>query len=297
MQNKLSVREAINYLWSSPNKWGRIVTWIAAAIAIEGVSIGLQVLANVPIIGIILFCVIYPFWLVFSFLAAFYIYGYTLEVMKIGRAGSKELPEVFKDMKSRLGEGGKLYLIYLVYSLPLVFVYTILILLAIVPFILFNESTSEPNTIAILLMILLGVVMVLALIVATMAVVFAYQASIYRYISDNNLGQAFQFGKVFQVLKRGIKEQLIYTLKGFGLSIILTVVIVLLFTPAFLLLVFGVGSFDENVRIIMTVLAIVAGLIALVPTMIIAVSCQYYVFPHLYGQMFRVWDQKGLNKI
>jgi hypothetical protein len=122
----------------------------------------------------------------------FVVLGWAFEIARrVIRSDFQPLPEL--DLGEQLGKGFQVWLIYLVYAIPIIIV---TIPLAVVDSLGTNSGGDMQTVVAILSVCCSAIIFLYGLFMA-----FVVPAAIGRFADKGNLGAAFQFGSVFALVR------------------------------------------------------------------------------------------------
>jgi hypothetical protein len=138
-------------------------------------------------------------------LPIFVVLGYMLQTLKNVRDGqSKPLPE-WDDFSGLLVKGLMVFLIALVYSIPILIFVCLLVVIQLG----FPQDGDISGALAIVWSCLLCVISFVALLINIIL-----PAAIIRYAQFDTFGSAFQFGEIFSFIKNNIGNYIIVLLLG-----------------------------------------------------------------------------------
>lgn len=305
MNDRISLGNAWAAFWTHPKKWEFILIWLGLYAGIFAISFLLNLLSVIPIIGVILMCVTIPFMLVLEFAATFFILGYTLEIADSTRLGKTEFPKILSNLKERLLFGGKAFLLSFIYNLPTVVIFIGLYIsffvgIAMLTGIRLSDDPAALNNGSLLVSLLaLLIVVVLLFVVIAVAILnrFLVDSAIYKLlVSKRDLAMGFKFNSVFEIFKKGFKHNLSLLWNKFLMGLIFGVITLVLISPAIILFVFTTGM-DNDASAVLGISAFCFYILAIVILSVLAIPVSYYVYPHLIGQMYAIWDKKDLDKV
>ncbi len=308
MEDKISLRKAISYIFSSDKKWQAIFSWVAILIGVVLVMVILEIPTVIPFIGIFFSCIFLPLMIILEVAGFIYAMGYVYQVIDEVRNGNLAIPSVFKaDHKKRFKSGAPYMLINFVYYLPSFIVSGIIYVVAIVAFLGFAGATgshgsnassytaaqSGASIVIILLAALVGLVIYILFILNK----FLADSAVYQYIQNKKLADAFDFNKVFETFKKGMNEHLNKFLRHFVVAIFLTAVMLVCYSPLFGML--GLGMLTDTKHSsygMLSILLCCAYFVGIFVYYIVLIPISFYILPNMTGQMYRIWDKRGLNK-
>lgn len=129
----------------------------------------------------------------------FLAYGYVLRIIKATLAGVDELPE-FDELGDMFVDGLKIFVVAIVYSIPIMIVYGIIYVLALgtinaASYADYGAATSAAFG-------LLAIMYIVMLIVAIIVSLFELMAIANMAYYDGDLGAAFRFGEIMEHISR-----------------------------------------------------------------------------------------------
>ncbi|MBN1915644.1 DUF4013 domain-containing protein [Candidatus Dojkabacteria bacterium] len=309
MNDKISLRKAWVTFSSNPDKWKFLLTWFALYAVIFGISLLINIVIVIPIIGVFLMCILVPVLIVVEFAATFFILGYIYEITDSTRLGEVKLPKILTSYKERLTFGAKIFLVSFIYNLPsvviatvlyIVFVFGIFTLGATVnsePFVQSQSWNSTTSTLQLVVLVTIGLISVLLVTFLFVINKFLVDSAVYKFlVSKRDLSKGFKFSSVFQIFKNGIRENLLLFWKNLILGVIVTVITIVLLSPAAVLFIFSVSS-DSEISSILGISSLCFYGLGILALYVVLTPVTYYIYPHLVGQIYAIWDKKGLDKV
>lgn len=296
MEDKISIKAAISYLFDNEKKWKHIFTWIGLFFAFMIIMTVVSLVTIIPILGIILACIIYPLIFIAEFIGYFFVIGYVYEVISNVRNGKKELPEVLVNYKERLYKGFYIMLIGSVYFTPTIIISTIVYVLAFIPFIFISESGQELAGGLTAVLVIFSILLYMVLVALTAINGFLVNAALYRYYTHEKLGEAFKFSEVFEIFKKGWAGNMKLFWKRMLIRSLVTLIMLVVYGAFILAFVLG-EQLDQSLQIFIVVAAICVYFISILAIMAGTFPLVTYIYPHMKGQLFRMWDKEGLKKI
>lgn len=302
MWSSISVREAFKYFWNGEKKWTRLFTWLGVVLIFLAISWALSII-QLPFQDVLAVSLsISLISLGFNFLQEVFLNGYKMEVFDISRKGKKLIPKVVEGIEIKLFEGFKLFVIGLFYSIPLlvsfvIYFFSVGLFSYIASIFKYSQnirttlggpiSTIDalPNLDINPLVIVFGGLIIFSIILVTS---FFINAAVYRYLNKRKLSDAFQILSVAVTVGRGFLYNVLLIVKLVLLSLLLVILVMpfILVLSAFSLLgVFGIILFACGLILLM------------IPLLMLGIVLSTFVTPHMIGQMYRAWDEKGLDKI
>ncbi len=295
MNERISLVDAFKYFWRNPKKWTATFIWFGLYVGISFAFGILYLPAMIPFVGLLWSCILVPVFLILELAGMSYVIDFCFEVINNSKESKSDFPEIFTNFKKRALNGLKIILYSFIYYLPGILFVVILYVLYFVFIVMFSELFGDSAEIVeVILIILVSLLFYVGLFVAMALNKFMVDAANYRYIMKRDLNDAMNFRVVFKIFKKGMKENFKLLIQKIFLVLIMIAVMVVLYAPFFVLLILA-GS-DERYALL-SILAFCLYFIGIFASMLFYAPITLYIQPHLTGQMFRLWDKKGLNKI
>jgi len=244
--------------WKSRTFFTGVVPFLLALLYIFPLILILALKEIGLIIAIFLFLIIYLIIFIYRLILS----GYQLELidnLRLNLPINEIRPE--RITKSRIILGLKIYLINFIYSLPVAF-FTLIYIVSFIPMFFFDEKGPE-GILLVIFFALMFIGIIASLLSSAFTFLFAYginPATIYLFLKNKSIKEAFQIKKVFEFIKNNIINLILL----FAIVTILNIVLQLAFYVSILLMIILIGFI------------IFIGLVALTNTITLHLSAYYY---------------------